>query len=223
MNKPDLPDDLIASIASDCRPVKPLAQHWRRCLPIAAVAAAIAGIALATIGLRSDLGDMPLWLSWGGFALGIGIGLILTALALREAIPGRALPTGVVIIAIASGVGFHLIVSIMTSVEISENSVTGGSFMQGCGCFMHEFLFALPAFAITLWLIWRAMPTRSGVAGGLGAAGAAIIADSITHLQCPISRMDHILVWHTGAILAIVAIGWLAGHFWPARNSLRRS
>ncbi len=218
MRNPEIPESLMKSISSDCKPVTPLASAWRRSMPIAAVAASVACIALAIVGLRPDLGSMPPWLSWGGSMLGIATGLILTALALREAVPGRALPSEVIFLAITAGVAIHLAISIMTFVRSSGDAGAGGLSVQGCGCFTHELVFAFPAFAITLWLISRALPTRAGVAGGLGAAGAVIIADSITHLHCPISNMNHVLVWHTGAILTFITAGWLIGRFWEKRS-----
>ena len=40
-------------------------------------------------------------------------------------------------------------------------------------------LIALPAFAVTLWMVLRGMPIRARLAGLLGATGAVIVADAV--------------------------------------------
>jgi hypothetical protein len=79
---------------------------------------------------------------------------------------------------------------------------------------MSDTMLALPTLLITIWLIVRAFPVRAWMAGLLGGAGAAIASDAITHLQCPVSDMRHVLVWHTGAVILISAAGALAGFAW---------
>ena len=77
---------------------------------------------------------------------------------------------------------------------------------------------ALPALAVTLWLVFRALPLRPSIAGLLGGAGAAVTADALTHVLCPMSDLRHVLVWHTGALIGLMFIGWLAGKLWERKR-----
>jgi hypothetical protein len=68
--------------------------------------------------------------------------------------------------------------------------------------------------AVTLWLVFRALPLRPSVAGLLGGAGAAVTADALTHVLCPMSDLRHVLVWHTGAMVVLMLLGWAIGRAW---------
>jgi hypothetical protein len=76
----------------------------------------------------------------------------------------------------------------------------------------------LPALAVTLWLVFRALPLRPSIAGLLGGAGAAVTADALTHVLCPMSDLRHVLVWHTGALIGLMLVGWLAGKLWERKR-----
>ena len=85
---------------------------------------------------------------------------------------------------------------------------------QGVGCATHDLALGLPALAVTLWLVFRALPLRPSIAGLLGGTGAAITADAINHIVCPMSDLRHVLVWHTGVIFGLMLVGWLTGKIW---------
>jgi len=86
------------------------------------------------------------------------------------------------------------------------------------GCSAHDAALALPALAVTLWLVFRALPLRPSMAGLLGGTGAAVTADAINHILCPMSDLRHVLVWHTGMIFGLMAVGWAAGKIWEQRR-----
>jgi hypothetical protein len=73
---------------------------------------------------------------------------------------------------------------------------------------------ALPTLLVIAVLILRATPVRAPSAGFLAGAGAAIAADAVTHLRCPVSDMRHVLLWHTGAVLLFAIGGWILGLGW---------
>ncbi len=43
-------------------------------------------------------------------------------------------------------------------------------------------------------------------------------ADALTHVLCPMSDLRHVLVWHTGALIGLMFIGWLAGKLWERKR-----
>jgi hypothetical protein len=96
--------------------------------------------------------------------------------------------------------------------------VTGRGLGAGLGCARHDLALALPALAVTLWLVFRALPLRPSVAGLLGGAGAAVVADALNHVICPMSDLRHVLVWHSGALIGLMLVGWAVGALWERRR-----
>jgi hypothetical protein len=99
---------------------------------------------------------------------------------------------------------------------------TTGGWSLGLGCAGKDAAMALPALVVTLWLVFRALPLRPSVAGLLGGAGAAVTADALNHVLCPMSDLRHVLVWHTGALLGLMLVGWLVGSTWETLRRRRR-
>lgn len=88
----------------------------------------------------------------------------------------------------------------------------------GMDCMRNEGALALPALLLTLWLVFRALPVRPVMAGFAGGAGAALIADALNHLICPLSNLRHVLTWHFGAMVVLTAVGAVAGWLWRLRQ-----
>jgi hypothetical protein len=193
--------------------VRPLPPVWRRALWVAAVATLLWAAVVALMPLRMDMNELPMWLSWGGSVLELLVGLGLVCLALREAIPGSGVPRGTVTAAVATGMVLQILVGLATwmhSPGMRLDSVLAGGF----GCLKHDCAMALPAFVVTLWLVFRALPLRASVAGLVGGAGAGVTADAILHLLCPVSDLRHVLMWHTGAIVLLMLVGLVIGKVW---------
>jgi len=209
-----VPEALRRAVEAEMRPVRPLSPVWRRTLTVAAIAAAAVAAALATYSLRDDLGVIPQWLGWGSSAMQFLIGVVLIGLALREAVPGRAVPPGAAAGALVLGFAFQLAVSVATWVASPGPAFSWAGFTGGVVCMRNEITFALPALIVTLWLVVRALPLRPAMAGAFGGTGAGLVADGINHLLCPMSDLRHVVAWHTGAVLLLALAGWLAGALW---------
>ena len=220
MNTEFIPENLRQVIVRDLRPVRPLLPPWQRTLVVAVVTAA--GIAaLAAVfktALRPDLEHLPMWLGWGCSLLQLAVGLLLVGLALRESIPGHSVALGPVTALAATAVLMQVVVGIATWLYSPGPPLGPGALAKGVGCMTHDTAMALPTLIVTLWLVFHALPVRAPIAGLLGGAGAAVTADAITHLVCPMSDLRHVLVWHTGAMLALMFIGWAVGIVWDRRR-----
>lgn len=214
MSLSPVPEALRRAVEAEMRPVRPLSPVWRRTLTVAAIAAAAVAAALATYSLRDDLGVIPQWLGWGSSAMQFLIGVVLIGLALREAVPGRAVPPGAAAGALVLGFAFQLAVSVATWVASPGPAFSWAGFTGGVVCMRNEITFALPALIVTLWLVVRALPLRPAMAGAFGGTGAGLVADGINHLLCPMSDLRHVVAWHTGAVLLLALAGWLAGALW---------
>lgn len=224
--KSDLvPEALHSAIAADLQPVRPLPPAWMRTLT--AVAAAVFGlvvvVAFFRFQIRPDMDQLPMWVGWGSTVVQFGIGILLIGMAMREAVPGQGVPTGALLLALGTALLAQILVAVVTWMHSPGMPLTDGIFVtSGMTCAGHDTTMALPALAVTLLLVFRALPLRPSIAGLLGGAGAAVTADAVNHIMCPMSDLRHVLVWHTGALLGLMLIGWLVGTAWE-RYRYRRS
>ena len=221
MSSDQLPQGLRRAITGDLEPVKPLRPVWMRTLYAVAVVAV--GLAVAIVAfkltLRPDMGQLPMWLGWGCMALQLIVGVVLIGMALRESVPGSGVPAGAAALALGTGVLMQILVGIATWMHSPGVPLAAGHGLSvGMTCASHDALLALPALFVTLWLVFRALPLRPSMAGLLGGGGAAVTADAINHILCPMSDLRHVLVWHTGAIFGLMVIGWAVGKLWERKR-----
>jgi hypothetical protein len=209
-----LPDTVRKAVGHDIEPIRPLPPAWRRALFVVAAAAGVAAVGLTTVSLRFDLSDIPLWLGWGASVLELLLGFLLVALALREAVPGAGIPAGSVRLVVATAVLVQIGVGIFTWVHSSGLPLGHDWISKSMVCLRNNASLVFPVLLLTLWLVFRALPLRAPTAGLLGAGGAALAGDAVTHLLCPMSDPRHVLVWHTGALVGFMAIGWMIGCLW---------
>ena len=217
MSTPSMPENLRQAVGEDLQPVRPLPPVWMRLLTAIAVTATglTAVVVVFKLTLRPDMGEIPMWLGWGCTAVQLVVGVVLIGMALREAIPGNGVPVGSVALAVVTGVVMQVLVGIATWMHSPGMPfVSGRGVANGIGCATHDLALGLPALAVTLWLVFRALPLRPSVAGLLGGTGAAVTADAINHIVCPMSDLRHVLVWHTGVIFGLMLVGWLTGRIW---------
>jgi hypothetical protein len=217
MNPNSMPESLRQTIADDLVPVRPLPPAWIR----TALAATLAMVGFAVVivlfnrSLRPDMDQLPMWIGWGSTALQLAVGVVLIGLALREAIPGQQVSLPVAVLFIGLGAVMQVVVGIATWMNSPGMLAPAGkATAHGIGCALNDLALAAPAMAVTLWLVFRALPIRPSVAGLLGGAGAAVTADALTHVLCPMSDLRHVLVWHSGALLVLILLGWAIGRAW---------
>ncbi|MCP4896143.1 MAG: DUF1109 domain-containing protein [bacterium] len=213
MNHP-LPESLKKAIEQDARSVRPLAPAWKRAIGVTIVAAVVVIGSLVLIGPRLDISEIPAWLSWGSCIVQLGIGMILVGLALRESVPGTALPISHAVSAVGIAVIFQLLVGVLTWLYTPGMAINPWALGPGMACLRNDSMLALPTFITTLVLVFTALPLRAPMAGLLGGAGAAIAADAVNHLLCPASDMRHIVMWHTGAVVLFMFAGYVIGLVW---------
>ena len=217
MNTDMLPDSLRRAIGDEIPPVRPLPPVWIRTVVAVAVAAVGLGVVVVAFRLspRPDMDQIPMWLSWGCTLLQLVVGVVLVGMALREAVPGHGVPIGAVSIAVGTGLLMQILVGIATWMHSPGMPLLDGQGVaMGITCATHDTTLALPALVVTLWLVFRALPLRPSVAGLLGGTGAAVTADAVIHVLCPMSDLRHVLVWHSGVLIGLVVVGWAVGKLW---------
>jgi len=214
MSLDSIPNNLREAVESDLAPIQPLHRVWVRTMLAVAILAVVLAFVLAKASRRPDMDQLPIWLSWGCSILQLALGILLTGLALREAVPGGGVPEGAVRIAALTALAVQILVGVATSIFSPAITMPASGIAPGFGCFKHETAMALPTFVVTMWLVFRALPLRAPTAGLLGGAGAMVASDAVIHLLCPMSNLSHVLVWHTGAVIVFMGVGWIAGMIW---------
>jgi hypothetical protein len=204
-----LPEALRRALEADHRPVHALRPAPVRALWVALWAVLALAVLPLLIGIRGDIAGLGFALSWGAAGLECLAGVGLVILALREAVPGSGVTRPVGSVALAAGLGVHVLVATFCSLQ--RGGPVGGFPPAEAHCFPMESTLALPALALTMLLVLRAYAVRPRWAGLLGGAGAGLLTDGVWHLICPHAELLHVLVWHGGAVLTLAALGWLVG------------
>lgn len=204
-----LPEALRRAIEADPRPVRPLAPPPVRVVWVALWAAAILLAVPLLFGLRHDASSLGFVPSWGAAVAECLVGLCVVLLALREAVPGSGTGLAVRVSALVAVPAVQAAVAAFTWLRLGR---PGGRFPPAAmQCLPMESTLALPALALTVFLVARAYAVRPRWAGVLGGAGAGLLTDGVWHLICPFADLGHVLVWHGGSVVALAVFGWLAG------------
>jgi hypothetical protein len=212
------PKNLRDAVQRDLRPVRPLRAPFVRALVLIPIAV---GIVLAIPGthfFRSDMAAIGALKAWG-FSFGQALaGLVIVAAALRESIPGRGLPRGVVIAMIAIGLAIPASLLVLTAASFDVGPAPGHALQEGATCFRVSALSAIPALIAAAWLAVRALPMRPALAGALYGLGCGLIADAGLRLYCEYTVPEHVLFAHGGAILAVMVVGAAVAKLLPPRS-----
>lgn len=221
MSAPRLPEELRRAVAADLQPVKPLAPPWRRALALAAWVPAAAFAVVSVLHLRHDAPAMGAPLTWLPLAWAGAVGFALVALALAEAIPGRAVPRPIAVALLGAGAAGFFATSFLTSSATPGTIVANPLLTKGPACLTIETLVGLTALALVALLLRAARPLRASWALLLGGAGAGLLAEGVYRLHCSISDLRHVLPWHGGGIALLVLVALAAAAAWE-RGEARR-
>jgi hypothetical protein len=211
------PEALRRAVVGDLAPIAPLRPPSRRAFEVALWGVLALLLAPTVFGVRHDAAVLGIMLTWGAAVLEAAAGVLVVVLALREAIPGSGIGRGRALAALAGGVAVQSAVALLTWMggPAAPEALVHHS---GATCFAMQGALALPALALTIVLVLRALPVRPPWAGALAGLGAGLLADAAWHLVCPLCDLHHLLVWHGAATAALVVAGWLSGVAWERRR-----
>ncbi len=221
MNGDRMLERLKEELAGDFTPVKALKEPWRKALWIFPISLLFMAITLAVFGLRPDYANLGLIAFWGFcFAQVLACYLAFT-LSLEAVIPGRAKDPVVLAIIGLVALAIHFIASWFTF-RISPNWAAPGQELQtGMACLSAITIFGVLALLFGFYWVRFCLPIRSGTAGILLGLGSGLAAEAAWRSHCPISSWDHVLPFHFGAILVVMAAGWIGGYLWTKKKSHR--
>jgi hypothetical protein len=209
-----LPAELRAAVAEDLAPVSPLWTPWARALVLALPAAVAVGTLAASrassLGLRGVTGSLLLWM--GGF--------VLTALALRAAIPGRGIGRERAMSAMGLSAGAFVAFAAVVAVLSGAGWMGPDTCAHALVCGGWISAVSLPPALVGGFLLARARPLRPDVPAALLGAASALYAVSAWHLMCGRADLAHVAFGHGGPMCVLAfagaAIGWAI-----ARSSAR--
>ena len=202
--QPALPAALRQSIASDLRPVRPLAPPVVRTawlLPIALLLLLAAGV---TLGIRRDAAYLGWWLTWGASALEMTLGLGLIAASLREAVPGTTLSRRALALCFGSALVATTAITWLTWFVSPISILRDPTLFVWRVCVAGTIAGALPALVVSGWLVARGLPVRPRLAGALYGLGAGLLSDAGWRIFCHFSDPAHVFGAH------ILAVGMMA-------------
>jgi hypothetical protein len=214
----EIPDSLKSAIERDLRPVRPLPRPEVRAGWMVPWAVILLLMAVSLFGLRQDAPALGPMLTWGASVLQMALGLLLALAALRESVPGTTLSRRVL------GIVFGTAAIVVASVTWLTWMVSPTTIGPGAVAFVWRvcvggtLLTALPAFAVSAWLVARAFPLRPRLAGALYGLGAGLMADAGWRLFCHYSDPLHVFGAHSLAVALTTVIGMLVA----SRASTRR-
>lgn len=144
-------------------------------------------------------------------ALFAGAAIIMAAIALRSAIPGRPVRTSELVIALLlllAGTGLLLTQPMRTGYPLSV--------FIGVGrwCAIGTCVLAAAPWLALWWAVKRGAPMRAGLAGLAVGGAAAMMSFALMRLKCPNDERLHLLTWHLMPALLITALSALCGMLW---------
>jgi hypothetical protein len=216
-----VPASLREAVARDLRPVTPLSRPLLRTLWLAPVALLLLFASVTTFGLRRDSPALGLALTWGASSLQMLVGLALIAAALREAVPGTSLTRRALGTAFATALIAVITITWATWTASPTRIAPWAVASVWRVCFGATILTALPALALSGWLVAQAFPLRPRFAGALYGLGAGLLADAGWRLFCHFSDPSHVLGAHTAAIAVTCALGAITAHALAGRERAR--
>lgn len=211
-----LPEGLRLAIERDLAPVRPLPRPEVRAAAVALpMLAAMAVVAMRHHAPVTWEGLGPPTIEW---ALASG----LTALALREAVPGRSLGSSRVVSALGIGAAAYLTLAALSWRAGGFRWSGAQAVLEAFGCGSMLGRISLVPLTLATWLAVRALPLRPGRSGALAGAAAGLFADAIWRVICHRSDLVHQGLGHGGAVLLIAGVGALAGYLLSRGRSTAR-
>jgi hypothetical protein len=204
-----VPAALRARITADLRPVVPLPRPIRRMLWLVPIAVLLLGASVFVFGLRRDAPVLGLALTWVASALQMLLGLVLATAALREAVPGTTLSRQAIGLVFATALLAVVTLTWMTWMVSPTTILPGHVAFVWRVCVAGTVLSALPALAVSGFLVARAFPLRPRLAGALYGIAAGLMADAGWRLFCHFSDPRHVFGAHIFGVALAGALGVL--------------
>lgn len=199
-------NELIDALARDLKPVRPLLSPFTRALLFSAVAAALVALVVIALGGPRT--------AWGPDAIRDTelmslAGLISAAAAFRLAVPDvRARKRDIALLGLAVMVWAAYCMQALMAPDVHLQAEPAAP-----DCLAGLAALSVLPLSLGLWMVWRACPVWRGLAGAAAWLSAASFAAAGMRFLCANDSLGHLLLWHFMPVLALGAIGAVAGRF----------
>ncbi|SEQ07191.1 hypothetical protein SAMN05428969_1823 [Devosia sp. YR412] len=204
-------DDLIARLAADLKPVRPMAMH--RLLIGALLASGVVAVLamLMLLGMRPDMDAARVtMIYWTKFSYTLALALLGLAATTVLARPGGRSRwpwlTGIALLAL-------LLVLAIIQLARSDDMmpmIMGSSIIRSL---TYIPIFSLPVLLAAMLALRRMAPTRPALAGFAAGITAGSTGAWIYAFACTETGMMFVALWYTLAIVVVGAIGAVLGRF----------
>jgi hypothetical protein len=138
--------------------------------------------------------------------------IILAALALKSAIPGRRLPARAATMAIAFILTGTIAVTIAHPID---TTVPLHYFVRaGVRCADKTIILSALPWLVLWWLVKRGASMSAWLSWLLVGAGALLFSFAAMRIACPSDEPLHLLIWHLLPALAVIGLSAIAGSIW---------
>jgi hypothetical protein len=198
-------EELIGRLVTDAHPVTRSARPLVLFARWSAISALYLAAGVLVIGIREDLAN--LWHESGFLAhtlLVFGVTVLAASAAFTASIPVRQqrFLLGGSAMALAAWLGWLA----GSLIAVSESHAG-----DGWKCLRNILVLAAPLGAVMYYMISRAAPLRTGMAGWFAALSAAAAADLATRFICRNDHALHALVWHFAPVVVMALAGVALG------------
>lgn len=201
-------EDLIARLAADVRPVRPLRPPMLRALFWLAVAVLVIGTVVAAFGIRPDfmdeMGETRYQLEWAGSML---TGILAAIAAFHVSLPDR--PRAWALLPLPGLALWLFSIGYGCLTDWVRHGPDGFTLGVSFFCFRSILLISIPLSLALLAMLRLAAPVRpvaTAVTGLLAAAALSACGVSMFHGD---EATLMVLIWHGGAVAVVVGLGAL--------------
>ncbi len=209
-------DKIAREVSRDLAAVTPLRTPRTAALVILPLAVLVLSVVLQLYGLREDAAQLGFWPLWGPASAMVVAGYIVIYFALIQRAPESTVSWPRWVALLIAAVAIQLGGAYLTLLSTGAPGMSA-PFRTEVLCFARISLLSLPTILVVLWLLSRGLPLRPRLAGLLAGLGGGFVSEGIYRLQCGMSHPEHVLPWHTGAVLVMGVLGLLAGLWWERR------
>jgi hypothetical protein len=142
---------------------------------------------------------------------------LLVAYGLRSTIPGRGVPAVIGILLASSAFVVHLAVAGLTFHLSPIHVEAGREWQMALICISITLFLGLIPLAMVLALSSQGLQLRPTILGLTFGLGSGLSGEAAWRMHCHYTAWSHILIAHTGAVIATALLGALLGFLWQRR------
>lgn len=213
MEEHDLLTQLKSEIEPDLAPVRPLGAPSSRALWLLATWVVLMGGILAVFGPRQDIGVLGIWRSVGFSMIEVAFCFMLVIVSLRFSIPALAGSLSTALLWVAGALLVHFLISWATLGRSAVSPASGHEWRAGLACLSAITALSLAPLALAAFLMLRGLLMRPILAFVLAGLASGVGAEAAWRLHCTYSNWDHVLTFHSGALVLVPLVASVAAVF----------